>query len=91
MNPESLAFAASPAMFNFDHELLPSSISNINAAPHLSIESLGLPELMKNPHVVSLYKRMTSSVEVQEGLWQEVVRLKSQVRALETTPYEHIL
>lgn len=89
MNPESLAFA-SPAMFNFDHELLASS-SNINAAPHSSIESLGLPELMKNPHVVSLYKRMTSSVEVQEGLWQEVIRLKSQVRALEATPYEHFL
>jgi hypothetical protein len=58
----------------------------------LSVESLDLPDLMKNPHVQSMYKswsdasqQVVQSAQLHNSLLQENMRLNAEVLALKTS------
>lgn len=46
------------------------------------IEALELPELLKNPHILSMYKSWTDATQMQHNLWQENQRLRNELEAL---------
>jgi len=70
--------------FNFD----PTYVDNL-PGPSAQIESLALPELMKNPHVLTMYNnwkdasaQVVQAAQMQQNLWQENTRLNAEVKSL---------
>ena len=52
------------------------------SAPSVQVESLTLPELMKNQHVQMMYNQMMQGSQMQQKLWNENTRLNAQIQAL---------
>ena len=52
------------------------------SAPSVQVESLTLPELMKNQHVQTMYNQMMQGSQMQQKLWNENTRLNAQIQAL---------
>jgi hypothetical protein len=73
--------------FNFD----PTYVNNLaSTGPSTQIESLTLPELMKNPHVLTMYNnwkdastQIVQVTQMQHNLWQENTRLNAEVKSLQ--------
>jgi hypothetical protein len=77
-------------MFNFGDTVLPTGSSsagfvsspNVMGQPTRSIESLELPDLMRNRHVLSMYNSWKATEEMQQSLWKRYVRICSEVDSL---------
>ena len=73
--------------FNFD----PTYVNNLApTGPSTQIESLALPELMKNPHVLTMYNnwkdasaQIVQVTQMQHNLWQENTRLNAEIKSLQ--------
>jgi hypothetical protein len=48
----------------------------------IQVESLALPDLMKNPHVQAMYNGWKDAAQMQQSLWKENARLRAEVNAL---------
>ena len=60
-----------------------------SSAPSAQVESLSLPELMKNEHVQTMYNnwkdasaQVVQATQMQQTLWHENTRLNAEVTAL---------
>ncbi|KAI0037469.1 hypothetical protein FA95DRAFT_1614182 [Auriscalpium vulgare] len=62
------------------YSLSPHDAPNFSKSPTLSVESLGLEELMKNPHFLDLYRSQLSQSRELVRLNQEVSRLNNEIR-----------
>jgi hypothetical protein len=79
--------APGPSLFpEYDH-----GYSGINQNPSIQVESLSLPELMKNHHVQTMYNQwkdasnqVIQAAQMQQALWQENCRLTAEVNALQS-------
>jgi len=63
--------------------------SNIPSIPHIQVEALTLPDLMKNPHVQAMYNswkeasaQVVQGAQLQHSLFKENNRLTAEVTAL---------
>jgi hypothetical protein len=71
-------------LYNFDH-----GFGDTRAhIPPTQVESLSLPELMKNPHVQTMYDnwknasaQVVESAQMQQSLWKENKRLNDELQA----------
>lgn len=66
--------------FDFDPNYLNDLASTGSST---QIESLALPELMKNQHVQTMYKSCVQASEMQQSLWKEITRLNAEVSSLQ--------
>ena len=86
------------SLFNFDTPFATGSSGMSNSqAPATPVETLSISDLMKNPHVQSMYnsyQEMANQVlqgaqlqqnlwQEKQNLWQENCRLSAEVRALQ--------
>jgi hypothetical protein len=61
------------------------------------IESLALPDLMKNPHVQAMFNnwkdasnQVVQTAQMQQTLWQENCRLNAEINALQANRQENM-
>ena len=73
--------------FNFDPPY--NNDGQASNAPSAQVESLSLPELMKNEHVQAMYNnwkhvsaQVVQDAQMHHTLWQENTRLSAEVTAL---------
>ena len=83
--------------FNFDTPFGGTSGIHNSQAPAMPVETLSISDLMKNPHVQSIYNsyqemanQVLQAAQLQQTLWQEKqnlweenCRLSAEVRALQ--------
>jgi hypothetical protein len=71
--------------FHFDPTYNPGT-----STPNVQIESLTLPDLMKNPHVLTMYNnwkdastQVVQAAQMQQILWKENTQLHAEVSSLQ--------
>ncbi|KIM76648.1 hypothetical protein PILCRDRAFT_12690 [Piloderma croceum F 1598] len=76
--------------FPFSLDGQPFTNSQTHSVPATQVESLTLPELMKNPHVQTMYNnwkdasaQIVQGAQMQHKLWTENNRLNAEIQTLQ--------
>jgi hypothetical protein len=84
--------------FNYAPNTLQMDSINVSQpSQNPPIESLALPDLMKNPHVQAMFNnwkdasnQVVQTAQMQQTLWQENCRLNAEINALQANRQENM-